>query len=105
MKKLGFQISKQEILDVISCKPFAVENLLKKVYKAIQKYTGDKSNLSGENYNENASGHETSAGPNNYNKPSHYSGNSNTNESPYRKIIEEKDLKIEELKNIIDVRI
>merc|ERR1711976_1095387 len=37
LKKLGFQITKTNIQDIIACKQNVIENLLKKVYKYIQK--------------------------------------------------------------------
>jgi hypothetical protein len=66
---MGFQITKDEINDVLNCKPLAIENLLKKVYRRIQKYNPDISqdrednnlNLSNnENLNINRSNHEIS---------------------------------------------
>jgi len=40
-KKLGLVIKKEEIEDVISCKPLAIENLLKKIYFKVNKIKGD----------------------------------------------------------------
>ena len=108
-KKLGFQITKQEIQDIISCKPMVIENLLKKVYRHLQKYSGDNSNVnrnnnSGDNENLDLSNNDRL----NINKSNPYSNEGrdnyiNANDSQLRKIIDDKDLKIEELRNIIDV--
>ncbi len=40
-KKLGLTIKKEEIDDVIACKPLAIENLLKKIYLKVNKIRGD----------------------------------------------------------------
>ena len=39
-KKLGFQLSKQEIDDIVHCKPQAVERTLIRVQKAVARYKG-----------------------------------------------------------------
>jgi len=41
LKKLGLRLHKNEIEDVINCKPNAIELLLKKVYYVIQKHFGN----------------------------------------------------------------
>lgn len=87
-----------------------IENLLKKIYKCIQKFTGEsntnnyeKNNNSGEQYEQDFSNNEklniNNSNPYNQNK------NYNQNDSQLRKIVDDKDLKIEELKNIIDVKL
>lgn len=40
-KKLGLTIKKEEIDDVIACKPLAIENLLKKIYIKVNKLKGE----------------------------------------------------------------
>jgi hypothetical protein len=42
LKKLGLRLSKNEIEDVVNCKPNAIELLLKKVYTVIQKIFGNE---------------------------------------------------------------
>lgn len=106
---MGFQISKREIQDIISCKQLVIENVLKKVYKSIQKYSdnpNNKINLSDEITNEtnqrnfnNYAHHNQDNLLINYNNDNIIQGQDNN----LRKIIEEKDLKIKELTNIIDV--
>jgi len=86
-----------------------IENLLKKVYRHLQKYSGDNSNVnrnnnSGDNENLDLSNNDRL----NINKSNPYSNEGrdnyiNANDSQLRKIIDDKDLKIEELRNIIDV--
>ena len=44
LKKIGIRLTKQEINDVIFCKPNAIEELLKKVYNVIQNIFG-KNNI------------------------------------------------------------
>jgi hypothetical protein len=110
-KKLGFQISKQDIQDIISCKPLSIENLLKRVYKLVQKYNPNtsKDNISGDNSNLNLSGNENlninrSIPKNEEGHIGNISGNyNNANEQQLRKIIEEKDNSIQELKYIVEV--
>jgi hypothetical protein len=104
-------MSKQEMQDVISSKPLAIENLLKKVYRNIQRYnpnvnkennlSGDQSNLNisnNENLNINRTNHEEKQMIMNINY-------NNANDQQLRKIIEEKDNNIQELKYIIEVMI
>ena len=83
-----------------------IENLLKKVYRNLQKYTGETKNEKNEESQLNLSDNEKL----NINKSDPYSKDgqqlySNVNDSQLRKVIEDKDLKIEELRNIIDVSI
>jgi hypothetical protein len=40
LKKINVKLSKNEINDIISCKNYAIEHLLEKVYKAIEEHTG-----------------------------------------------------------------
>jgi hypothetical protein len=110
-KKLGFQISKKEIQDIIACRPNVIENLLKKVYKNIQKYSANdetseninKNNQSAENFkydnnNENLNIDKTN--------PSFKDKNLNygdISDPRIKNMLDEKDMRIEELKNIIDV--
>jgi hypothetical protein len=117
-KKIGFQLSKKEIQDIISCKPMSVENLLKKTYKHIQKF-GSKENFNQNNLSNNQSNQSYDnknlnlSDNDNYTKinKSHTGINSmamdgsnyNMNEFQFKKIIEQKDSQIEELRNIIDV--
>ena len=109
-KKLGFQISKQDIQDIIACKAMIIENLLKKVYKFLQKYNGEnttvnnRNNISGDGENLDISNNEKL----NINKSNPYSDEggmnyNNAGDGQLRRVIEEKDHKIEELRNIIDV--
>ena len=42
LKKIGINLSKNEINDIITCKQNAIEELLKRIYKAIEKKTGKK---------------------------------------------------------------
>ena len=40
MKKIGVNLTRAEISDVISCQNLAIEHVLEKVYNALQKTTG-----------------------------------------------------------------
>ena len=42
LKKININLSKNEINNIISCKNYAIENLLIRVYKAIEIYTKKK---------------------------------------------------------------
>ena len=53
LKKIGINLSKNEINDLITCKPNAIEELLKRIYKAIEKKTGKKIIFENKNYNNN----------------------------------------------------
>ena len=53
LKKIGINLSKNEINDIITCKQNAIEELLKRIYKAIEKKTGKKINFEKKNYNNN----------------------------------------------------
>ena len=53
LKKIGINLSKNEINDIITCKQNAIEELLKRIYKAIEKKTGKKINFENKNYNNN----------------------------------------------------
>jgi len=53
LKKIGINLSKNEINDLISCKQFAIEQLLKRIYKAIEKKSGKKITFERKNYNNN----------------------------------------------------
>jgi hypothetical protein len=81
-----------------------IENLLRKVYRNLQKYTGEikKENEESEL---NISGNEKL----NINKSDPYSKDNqfsygNASDSQLKRVVEEKDIKIDELRNIIDVR-
>ena len=87
-----------------------IENLLKKVYKFLQKYNGEnttvnnRNNISGDGDNLDISNNEKL----NINKSNPYSNEggmnyNNAGDGKSRRVIEEKDVKIEELRNIIDV--
>lgn len=107
---MGFNIGKKEIQDIISCKPLIIEKILKKVYNSIQKYSenpNNKINTSDEMVNEiSGVGNLNNDRSNNTdNITINYKNDHITHgqENNLKKIIEEKDLKIRELTNIIEV--
>jgi len=53
LKKIGIKLNKQEINDIIMCKNFAIEHILEKVYKGIEKYTGKNIGFKSNNNNVN----------------------------------------------------
>jgi hypothetical protein len=88
-----------------------IENLLNKVYKYIQKYTANeensennKNNHSADNFNyENNYIEKLSVNKSNPLINEKNFNFDNMNDPRVRKILDEKDMRIEELKNIIDV--
>ena len=83
LKKIGVKMTKQEINDIITCKPLAIEHLLQRIYDAIQKQINSNNNEEGNN--------------NNMVRPS------NGNAERLKKILEEKENNINQLHEIIDV--
>ena len=83
LKKIGVKMTKQEINDIITCKPLAIEHLLQKIYDAIQNQINSNNNEEGNN--------------NNMVRPS------NGNAERLKKILEEKENNINQLHEIIDV--
>ena len=86
LKKIGVKMSKQEINDVITCKTFAIEHLLQRIYDAIQNQINGNSNEEG-----------------NMNNNNNMVGASNGNVERLKKILEEKESNINQLHEIIDV--
>ncbi len=103
-------MNKSEIQDIIACKPGVIEKLLIRVYHKVQIYSGGdefsnivKENVSGENLKDKSVNDKL-----NINNSNPFSDNVqlnyvNASELQLRRLLEEKDLKIEELKNIIEV--
>ena len=85
LKKIGVRMSKQEINDVITCKPLAIEHLLQRIYDAIQNQINGNNNEEGNMNNNNMV------------------GASNGNLERLKKILEEKESNINQLHEIIDV--
>lgn len=85
LKKIGVRLSKQEINDVITCKPLAIEHLLQRIYDAIQNQINGNNNEEGNMNNNNMV------------------GASNGNVERLKKILEEKESNINQLHEIIDV--
>ena len=85
LKKIGVKMSKQEINDVITCKPLAIEHLLQRIYDAIQNQINGNNNEEGNMNNNNMV------------------GASNGNVERLKKILEEKESNINQLHEIIDV--
>ena len=83
LKKIGVKMTKQEINDIITCKPLAIEHLLQRIYDAIQNQINSNNNEEGNN--------------NNMVRPS------NGNAERLKKILEEKENNINQLHEIIDV--
>ena len=83
LKKIGVKMTKQEINDIITCKPLAIEHLLQRIYDAIQNQINSNNNEEGNN--------------NNMARPS------NGNAERLKKILEEKENNINQLHEIIDV--
>ena len=83
LKKIGVKMTKQEINDIITCKPLAIEHLLQRIYDAIQNQINSNNNEEGNN--------------NNMVRPS------NGNAERLKKILEEKESNINQLHEIIDV--
>ena len=83
LKKIGVKMTKQEINDIITCKPLAIEHLLQRIYDAIQNQINANNNEEGNN--------------NNMVRPS------NGNAERLKKILEEKENNINQLHEIIDV--
>lgn len=88
LKKIGVKMSKQEINDVISCKPFSIEHLLQRVYAAIQNQT-DINIQTGEEMGRNNQNNHMRGKPDNVER--------------LRKILEEKENNINQLHEIVDV--
>ena len=91
LRKIGLKLTKNEISDIITCKPFAIEKLLQRVYAAIESKTGINIK-SGE-------------GPKNYyQKNNNVINNNINNQIEYLKnILNEKDKSLQELKGIVEV--
>ena len=91
LRKIGLRLTKDEISDIITCKPFAIEKLLQRVYAAIESKTGINIK-SGE-------------GPKNYyQKDNNVINNNIRNQIEYLKnILNEKDKSLQELKGIVEV--
>ena len=91
LRKIGLKLTKNEISDIITCKPFAIEKLLQRVYAAIESKTGINIK-SGE-------------GPKNYyQKDNNVINNNIRNQIEYLKnILNEKDKSLQELKGIVEV--
>ena len=87
LKKIGVKMTKQEINDIITCKTFAIEHLLQRIYVAIQNHINSNNNEEGNEGNNN----------NNMLRPS------NGNAERLKKILEEKESNINQLHEIIDV--
>ena len=51
LKKIGVKMTKQEINDIITCKPLAIEHLLQRIYDAIQNQINSNNNEEGNNNN------------------------------------------------------
>ena len=83
LKKIGVKMTKQEINDIITCKPLAIEHLLQRIYDAIQNQINSNNNEEGNN--------------NKLVRPS------NGNAERLKKILEEKENNINQLHEIIDV--
>ena len=83
LNKIGVKMTKQEINDIITCKPLAIEHLLQRIYDAIQNQINSNNNEEGNN--------------NNMVRPS------NGNAERLKKILEEKENNINQLHEIIDV--
>ena len=83
LKKIGVKMTKQEINDIITCKPLAIEHLLQRIYDAIHNQINSNNNEEGNN--------------NNMVRPS------NGNAERLKKILEEKENNINQLHEIIDV--
>ena len=91
LRKIGLRLTKDEISDIITCKPFAIEKLLQRVYAAIESKTGINIK-SGE-------------GPKNYyQKDNNVINNNIRNKIEYfKQILNEKDKSLQELKGIVEV--
>lgn len=85
LKKIGVKMTKQEINDIITCKPLAIEHLLQRIYDAIQNQINGNNNEEGNMNNNNMV------------------GASNGNVERLKKILEEKESNINQLHEIIDV--
>lgn len=86
LRKIGVTISKQEINDIISCRSLSVEQLLQRVYKAIEKVTGINIANSGDNPEGNRHHHD-----------------SNDRIDELQKALDEKEYSVLQLKDIIEV--
>jgi hypothetical protein len=92
LKKIDLKLTKQEISDIITCKPFAIEKLLQRVYAAIESKTGI--NI------------RNGEGPKNYNfnKDNNSTNNNLRNQIEYYKnVLNEKEMSLQELKGIVEV--
>ena len=58
LKKININLSKNEINNIISCKNYAIENLLIRVYKAIEIYTKKKIEINNTKNEDNAFGED-----------------------------------------------
>jgi len=91
LRKIGLRLTKNEISDIITCKPFAIEKLLQRVYAAIESKTGI--NI------------KNGEGPKNYyQKDNNIINNNIRNQIEYyKKILNEKDKSLQELNGIVEV--
>jgi len=93
LKKIGINLSKNEINDIITCKQNAIEELLKRIYKAIEKKTGKKINFENKNYNNN------NFNNNNFNN---FNNDFNENENDLKQELLKKKNYVEYLKEQIE---
>ena len=93
LKKIGINLSKNEINDIITCKQNAIEELLKRIYKAIEKKTGKKINFEKKNYNNN------NFNNNNFNN---FNNDFNENENDLKQELLKKKNYVEYLKEQIE---
>ena len=89
LKKIGINLSKNEINDIITCKQNAIEELLKRIYKENKKKTGKKINFENKNYNNN----------NNFNN---FNNDFNENENDLKQELLKKKNYVEYLKEQIE---
>jgi len=107
-KKLGITLSKQDIDNVLQYKPLAVESILKRLYEKIKVFTTNNqhhneslnNNSNIDNINNNMQ--QQPQRPMMVKKNIQNQGSDNKDEY-YQRIIEEKDVKIEELRVTLDI--
>jgi hypothetical protein len=107
LKKLGINLNKEDIDNILQYKPLAVESLLKRVYEKIKSFTQNNNNAlnqsaNNNNYDNYNNKENVDKRTKNQNQASNKRINSGSG-SDFQSIINEKDAKIEELRTFIEI--
>ena len=93
LKKLGLNLSKKQIEDVVNCLPGAIEEVLKNVYLKLSKY------------NEGSKDDERQVNYDNSNIGNNSGKKIVPTEQNYKEMLLQKDMIIYELKSTLEVRV